>query len=105
MLSADGLDQESGVSSRIGKLQARLISIEVKPLRFQGRQMVALYMKDRTSKLLNRIENWNRQQERLKARQTEGYTATLSHEMRTPLLNVIYFIEKVILILNNAASL
>ena len=67
--------------------------------------MVAIYMKNQTCKLLAKIDKWQRQQERLRLRQTEGYTATLSHEMRTPLLNVIYFIEKVILILSNAANL
>ena len=40
-----------------------------------------------------------RQEQHMKTRQSESYTATLSHEMRTPILNIIFFLNQLKLII------
>mmetsp|Transcript_25398 Transcript_25398/g.31784 ORF Transcript_25398/g.31784 Transcript_25398/m.31784 type:complete len:85 (+) Transcript_25398:1206-1460(+) len=50
-------------------------------------------MTDVTKKICSRIGEKRLMEEQLRAQQAESYTATLSHEMRTPLASIMFFLD------------
>ena len=64
-----------------------------------GKPAIALFVNDKTTKMRGKFLQMQRQEHNMKTRQSESYTATLSHEMRTPLLSIIFFLNCVKMIL------
>ena len=66
-----------------------------------GKPALALYISDRTNKMHEKLSNMVQREEEQSNQQTENFTSTLSHEMRTPLLTILFFLQRIIAILSN----
>ena len=73
----------------------RFISIRVKPQPYFGKSRVALFINDRTKKVQDKLRSMREQESFLDAQQAEGYTATISHEMHSPLESLVWFVDKI----------
>ena len=49
-------------------------------------------MKDATKKIRNSILKMQNQEKKMQKEQSENFTSTVSHEMRTPLASILYFV-------------
>ena len=52
-------------------------------------------MSDATKKIWAKVEKMRTQELQQQAQQAESYTATLSHEMRTPLATALFFLKSI----------
>ena len=75
------------------------MSIRVKPQPYVGESRVALFINDRTNKVSNKLHQMRKQETFLSAQQAEGYTATLSHELKAPLSTLVFFVKLILDIL------
>lgn len=73
--------------------------MRIKLQQYEGKPAIALFVDDKTTKIQSKLLKMKRQEEHMKTRQSESYTSTLSHEMRTPILNVIFFLNQLKLII------
>ena len=53
-------------------------------------------MNDATSKVNNKIEKLKRHEKKQSEMQTESFTGTVSHEMKTPIQTLIFFIKMIL---------
>ena len=60
---------------------------------YQGKAAISIYMTDATKKINTKILKLKDQEKRTQMQQTENFTSTVSHEMRTPLASILYFIK------------
>ena len=70
--------------------------MKVKRQRYLGKPLIAIYMRDATKKVKARLQQMIHLEERANAQQTESFTQTLSHEMRTPLASTLFFLRQVL---------
>lgn len=54
---------------------------------------IAVYMNEYNTEVKENLLRIQRREEFQKAQTIESYTSTLSHEMRTPLLTVLFFLQ------------
>jgi len=80
----------------------RLVRIKVKPQLYFGKPAIVLLLKDVSKKTAARLQERFLQEKQEAARQAENFTSTVSHEMRTPLGNILFFLK---LVLNFLGSL
>ena len=90
-------EQEETSYSREAQIQSKFMktkfaSIKIKLQPYKGKQTIALIFDDKTNKIREKFLREQRREEYIKNRQSESYTATLSHEMRTPIMNIIFFL-------------
>ena len=64
-----------------------------------GVPAVALYMKDSTIKVREKLRQMEEQEVKQTAIQSENFTSTVSHEMRTPISTMLFFLQMLLKIL------
>ena len=57
---------------------------------------IAIYMTDDTKMMHSMIKDKKNEEEALEATQVETFTATVSHEMRTPMSNCLIFLDVIV---------
>ena len=72
------------------------LSIKVKKQRYLGEQAIVIFLSDITTKMQQKIGAMQRKESMQVERQTESFTATVSHEMRTPIATSIFFIAMIV---------
>ena len=55
-----------------------------------------IFLSDVTKKIIQKIQGMQRKESLQVERQTESFTATVSHEMRTPIATSIFFITMIL---------
>ena len=81
-------------------LNCQFISLRVKRHLFLGRPSFVLYINDYTKKAIEKLAQIRRQEEHYRTQQAENFKAVVSHEMRTPIMSIIFFIKQVIIVLS-----
>ena len=76
--------------------------MKVKRQAYNGRPAIALIFNDYTDKLRQKLLRQKHQEEIQDARNSETFSSTISHEMRTPIGQCIFFVKVVISILSEA---
>jgi len=64
-----------------------------------GQPAIALYMSDSTVKVRAKLRKMKEQEKKQTAMQSSNFTSTVSHEMRTPISTMLFFLAMVIKIL------
>ena len=77
------------------------LTIKMKKQVYIGRNVIAIYMNDVTQKIYGKLNRMKLQETYIKEVQTESFTSTMSHEMRTPLLSCIFFIQQLLVALES----
>ena len=67
------------------KQKLSFVSIKVKKQVYLGEEAIAIHIRDVSKKILAKLYFLQNREKLQQAKQTESYTATVSHEMRTPL--------------------
>ena len=70
--------------------------LRVKAQTYIGRPVVAVYVQNRTKKVKEKLYNLLRREEVHSKQQAENFTSVITHEMRTPILTIIFFLQRVI---------
>ena len=73
--------------------------LTVKRQTYIGRPAVAVYVRNRTKKIKEKLFRMLRREEVNSKQQAENFSSVISHEMRTPILNIIFFLRRVMTIL------
>ena len=87
------------------KIKVQFLSIKVKKQNYLGRPSTSLYIRDVTKKIMDKIEQIVHQEERVKSQQSETFTSSVSHEMRTPLNSTIFFLKQIMAMLAASKNL
>ena len=69
--------------------------VRVKAQTYIGRPAVAVYVQNRTKKVKEKLYNLLRREEVQSQQQAENFTSVITHEMRTPILTIIFFLQRV----------
>lgn len=93
---------QASEENSVGISQMKFVAIKVKKQNYCGKPAIVVQASDVSEKLHQKIIQLQRKELHAKTKQTEFYLATVSHEMRTPLLSVIFLLKQVISILNKA---
>ena len=64
-----------------------------------GKPAIAIFMSDYTKKIRDKLNRLQRQEEFDSAQQSENFTSTVSHEMRTPLFSIQFFLKQIMTLL------
>ena len=59
--------------------------MRVKKQTYMGVPAIELHMNNATTKVINKLRQMQEQETKQTANQTESFTSTVSHEMRTPI--------------------
>ena len=81
-------DSQSGsITSQgeVNELPYRFLQMRIKKQNYLGSDAIALHIKDSTSKIRRKIKRLHKHEKKQTKTQTESFTATVSHEMRTPI--------------------
>ena len=70
--------------------------MQVKRQFYGGRPALALYIRDKTKRVREKLYRMKRQEEYQLAQQIESFTSTISHELRTPIVTILFFLQRVI---------
>ena len=68
---------------------------------YLGRPAIAIYFRDKTKRIYAKLHKMRRQEEKQILQQSESFTSTISHEMRTPILTIIFFVKQILEILES----
>ena len=74
-------------------MQNRFVAFKVKKTSYNGKKATAVYMRDCTRKIKSKIDKLERQEIYHTNQQTQSYSATVCHELRTPLGSVLFFLK------------
>ena len=69
---------------------------------YMGRPATALYFRDVTQTIIENLLTMQRNEAIQTQQQTESFTSTISHEMKTPILTMIFFVNQVLSMLSGA---
>ena len=83
----------------------RFYSIEVKEQIYWGEPAIVIFITDQSKKTILTIKNKKLEEAQFIARQTENFTATVSHEMKTPIDSVLFFSNRLHAFFNVLCSL
>jgi len=86
------IDDESQMNA-VERLQNKFLAIEVRCQSYKCKAAIAIYINDVTKKINGKVKEMHHREKQQEATQTESFTATMSHEMRTPLGTVLFFIK------------
>ena len=75
--------------------------MRIKNLNYCGKEAISIYIRDRTQAVKEKLYSMKEQEKIQSTIQTENYTSTISHEMRTPILSIIFFLT---IIMDNLKS-
>ena len=67
-----------------------------------GSAAIALFINDATSKVINKVERLKKHEKKQSEIQTESFTGTVSHEMRTPIQTLIFFMRMFLVMFSEA---
>jgi len=82
-------------------LEHHFLKIRVKPQSYLGKPAEAIFISDCTKKVRSTILQKQKQEQANIAQQTESFTSTVSHEMRTPLGSSVFFVKQIIALLSD----
>ena len=63
---------------------------------YLGKPATAIYLNNYTKKIKEKLYRMKEQETAQRDQQAESYTSTLSHEMRTPLFTIIFFLKTIL---------
>ena len=69
--------------------------------KFMGKEAIALHMRARDKNISEKLHRMSRREEKQTQQQAESLTSTVSHEMRTPIMSIIFFLQQVLSILQD----
>ena len=69
-----------------------------------GKPTIALHITERTKKVKEKLLRMMHKEEEQMTQQTENLTSIVSHEIRTPIGNMIFFLQQIINILQKLAE-
>ena len=72
------------------------MSIKVQQQEYMAVPTIAVYISDKTNKVNENLMRVKHREQQLRSKTSESYTATISHEMRTPLDTILFFLAIVI---------
>ena len=73
--------------------------MHVKRQLYGGRPALALYIRDKTKRVREKLYRMKRQEDYQLSQQIESFTSTISHELRTPIMTVLFFLQRVMSII------
>ena len=68
-----------------------------------GKPSIAIYLTNVTKKIMQKLLNLQRREEKQEQVQAESYKSTISHELRTPLGSTAFIVKKIIELITNTA--
>jgi len=77
------------------------VEMQVKRQIYVGKPVIALYIRDKTKRVHEKLLMMERKEETQMKQQVESFTSTISHEMRTPILTIIFFLQQVMEMLHS----
>ena len=77
-------------------LKNKFMSIKVRQQEYMAVPTIAVYMSDKTNEVKENLMRVKHREQQLRSKTSESYTATISHEMRTPLETILFFLAYVI---------
>ena len=80
------------------------MSVRVSKQEYFGKPAVVLLMTDVTKKIHSRLRAKHAQEKEQKAQHAENFQSTVSHEMRTPLESILFFVRQVQIFLKSLLS-
>lgn len=63
---------------------------------YLGKPVVTIFLQEKTKPVNNLFKQIAYQEEKVKRQQAESFTSLVSHEMRTPLNNTIFFLNLIL---------
>ena len=75
---------------------SRYMTMRFKKQAYVGKSAIALYVTDHTKIMRRKLARMRLQEEEQLEQQTENFSSTVSHEMRTPILSIIFFVKQLI---------
>ena len=94
-LASSSNNQGSSHPRDLKILPNRFVTFKVKRQTYNGKAAFAIFMSDATKKIRSRVEKMRTQEYQQQAQQAESYTATMSHEMRTPIASALFFMRSI----------
>ena len=76
------------------------MSVRVRRTNYGNRAALAVYMSDKTSHVRETIASMKYKEQVQRSQNDAKYQSSVSHEMRTPLLTMIFFLEQIANLLN-----
>ena len=74
--------------------------MQIKRQVYVGKPVIALYIRDKTEHVHEKLLMMQFKEESQMKQQAESFTSTISHEMRTPILTIIFFLQQIMDMLN-----
>ena len=88
--------EKASVDNENLELKNKFISLKVRQIEYMAVPSIAVYMSDKTNEVKESLMRVKHQEQQLRSKTSESYTATISHEMRTPLETILFFLAYVI---------
>ena len=70
--------------------------MKIKPQMYCGLPAIAIYITDATTKIADKLMRLQAREQHQTNQQTESYSSTVGHELRTPLLSIMFFLHRII---------
>ena len=78
---------------------ARFLKLQVKKQNYLGKPSLGIYVNDYSKKIKEKFTHMQLQEQHVRNTQAESYSSVISHEMRAPLLNIMFFLNQVMRII------
>ena len=72
-----------------------MVSVRVNKQEYFGKPAIVVLMADTTKKIHNRLHAKHAQEKEQQAQHAENFKSTVSHEMRTPLESILFFVRQI----------
>lgn len=77
-------------------LKNKFVAFRVNKINHNNENVVGVFIRDLTRKIKSKIDRKEQEESQQSANQAESYSATLSHEMKTPIASVTFFLKRII---------
>ena len=77
----------------------QFLRIKVKRQYYLGKKSTVIFFSDFTKKVIGMVKEAQLRESVMQTQQAEIYTATISHEMRTPLGSALFFLRMIVQVL------
>ena len=84
----------SNQNLNLAKLPNRFVRIKVNRQSYEGKASIVILVRDVSEKINHRMQQIKIQEQKIEAQQAESFTATVSHEMKTPLGSILFFVKQ-----------
>ena len=78
------------------QIQNLFLTLKVKQCSYFGKPAISINVNHVTKKVMQKLQNLQRQEERQEQVQAESHKSTISHELRTPLGSTSFIVKKII---------